>query len=215
MKEHQASFLAHHGSPDQLHDLIDKNPGVYFPGMEENPSYNVTHLRREIDMHKDPSLPHGHTLHSPSLSKYTHSKEDVDDLLKIQKYQLAQTSPSFGPEHFKKMLDGAHHQINAHTLKTIPFDEEMHQRFFVNHEADWGRPNFKVLSDRKLFGLSQNKSLNHDAFEKLFALDGSDHVRANLIDAHPEKMKPEHIRKTLGLLGNEYSRFALERNGLI
>lgn len=215
MKKHQESFIAQYGSPEQIHRILDKNPGVYFPGLEENPSYDATHLRREVQDHISPRGQYA-TMHSPSLSKYDHTKEDVDDLLKIQKYQLAQSSPHFGPEHFKKMLDGAHHQIGAHTLKRIPFDDEMHQRFFVDSEADWGRPKFKGLSTNKLFALAQNVSLNQDAFEKLLDHDSfTDEARANLIHAHPEKLKPEHIRGILGSPDNEFSRFALERNRFI
>lgn len=214
MKDHQASFLASHGSPEQLHGIIDSNPGVYFPGMEENSSYNASHLRKEIQDHISPRGPMA-SLHSPSLNKYTHTKEDVDSLLKIQKYQLAQTSPHFDQTHFKQMLNGAHHQISAHTLKTIPFDDEMHRRFFVDNEADWGSPKYSGISDRKLNALAQNKSINQEAFQKIFDLNDDFHL-GDLIDAHPGKVKKEHIMSILSSGRHDSNaHFALSRQGLI
>lgn len=195
MKKHQISFLLDHGDSGHIHDMLDAYPGKFFPSLEHNPAYDVTHLRKEIGRAKSGAA--GSVVHRTYLHDIDHDVKDVDDLMDIQRYQVAQTSPHFGPEHMKRMLSNAHHQISAYSWNNVPIDDELHRRIFVDEEADWGRPKYHGLQWNKAHALSRNPTLNQDAFDKLFDADESN--IADLVRSHPDKVKPHHIQQILEL----------------
>lgn len=213
MKKHQKYFLEKFGSPEHINQILDSGlDNGYHSGIVVNPSYDVSNLRNEIAKNRK-NVFGVTTIHTDDVSKMEHTKEDVDGLINIGKYQLAASSPHFGPEHLKRILRTDPHTVRHGILEKVKLDTELNHMLF----SEEGEVPFGFLKSGAVFDLAHNKSLNQDGFNKMFET-GGDQDRSKLIDVHPDKVKPEHIKKVTTFETfnpGSYSHRSLKKHGLI